>query len=706
MNIRLNSIQTKIAGVAGVCLAVSASILIGAGFASTKNNQQVVSERVSGLLGEGTRESLENLASAEAGKIQAKFDVALDAARTMANTFVLTKQPGSSVHLGRDQVNAVLLNVLKNNPDFNGTYSCWEPDAIDGDDGRFRTGRDGNNAGTGRFTPYWNRDAGGNIAVQPLVEYDSTDRHPNGVLKGGWYTGPQQTNTESVLDPFPYTVQGVRVWLTTLSVPISYNGRFYGVAGTDYNLAFVQKLAVEADKKLFDGKGEVAIISNMGLVVAESEKPDMIGEPIKSLFGEQSEKYISDIQGGRANVDVDEKTSEMFALAPIALGRTGKPWSVMIRVPTSVILAAGHALDQDLSKRSASSVALQLVLGLCVALGGIVFLWFAAGSIAKPIRRAAAVTDTLASGDLTVQLDVRSKDEVGDLTRSLRNMVQQFSKTLGEVRSTANSLAGASAEITSTAHGLSQAASEQAASVEETSASIEEMSSRIAQNSENSKVTDSVAAKSSAEAAEGGEAVAQTVAAMKSIASKISIIDDIAYQTNLLALNAAVEAARAGEHGRGFAVVASEVRKLAERSQVASQEIGRLASDSVDKAERAGKLLDAIVPAIKKTSDLVQEIALASREQSSGVIQINTAMTSLNQITQVNASSSEELAATAEAMSSQAAQLTEVVAMFKINDTGALANPALRAAPPSLRMRKTDPRVPAATVDDNDFVQF
>ena len=192
------------------------------------------------------------------------------------------------------------------------------------------------------------------------------------------------------------------------------------------------------------------------------------------------------------------------------------------------------------------------------------------------------------------------------------------------------------------------------------------MGASIKQNTENAKVADSMSAEGSAKAAEGGQAVTQTVSAMKDIAKKIGIIDDIAYQTNLLALNAAIEAARAGEHGKGFAVVAAEVRKLAERSQVAAQEIGQLAVNSVGMAERAGKLLDEIVPATKKTADLVQEITAASEEQNIGVGQIGTAMGQLNQITQQNASASEELAATAEEMSGQADNLQQLMSFFNV----------------------------------------
>lgn len=281
---------------------------------------------------------------------------------------------------------------------------------------------------------------------------------------------------------------------------------------------------------------------------------------------------------------------------------------------------------------------------------------------------AAEVVRKIASGDLTTQLQVKPHD-TSSLLATMKDMVGTLSQVIGDVRGTSNSIASASEEVAATAQSMSQATSEQAASVEETSASVEQMSSSIEQNTENARVTDTMASQAAQQATEGGAAVNETVEAMKQIADKIGIIDDIAYQTNLLALNAAIEAARAGEHGKGFAVVAAEVRKLAERSQVAAQEIGETAKSSVALAETAGKLLDEIVPAINKTSDLVQEINAASQEQSSGVSQINTAMNQLNQITQQNASSSEELAATAEQMSGQAEQLQQLMSFFHIESS-------------------------------------
>ena len=310
-----------------------------------------------------------------------------------------------------------------------------------------------------------------------------------------------------------------------------------------------------------------------------------------------------------------------------------------------------------------------------------------------------AMTDTaraleaLAQGDLTQRITGDYAGLFGQVKDSVNTMAEKLAQVIGEVRIAADALTGVADQVSATAQSLSQAASEQAASVEQTSASIEVMSASINHNSDNAKVTDSMAAKTTKEATDGGSAVTQTVKAMKQIASKIGIVDDIAYQTNLLALNAAIEAARAGEHGKGFAVVAAEVRKLAERSQGAAKEISALASHSVTTAERAGKLLDEIVPSIQKTSELVQEIAAASSEQSDSVTQIGGAMGQLSIATQQNASASEELAATSEELSGQAGQLQQSIAFFRL-DGEPVAQPARRAQPAAAAARLVLARAP------------
>jgi methyl-accepting chemotaxis protein len=315
---------------------------------------------------------------------------------------------------------------------------------------------------------------------------------------------------------------------------------------------------------------------------------------------------------------------------------------------------------------------------------------------------------SFAEGDLTQRIERDYQGLFGKVKDSANTTADTLTRIMEEVRAAADALTGAANQVSATAQSLSQAASEQAASVEETGAQMDMMSASVTQNSDNAKVTDGMATKTSKEAIDGGAAVSKTVAAMKQIASKISIVDDIAYQTNLLALNAAIEAARAGEHGKGFAVVAAEVRKLAERSQTAAKEIGDLAVTSVSTAEHAGKLLDQIVPSIQKTSELVQEIAAASAEQSESVVQISGAMGQLSKATQQNASASEELAATSEELSGQAEQLQQSIAFF---NTGGQSSglserqnvPLQERRSSSFQLSKSEPRLGSG---DNHFTRF
>jgi len=325
-------------------------------------------------------------------------------------------------------------------------------------------------------------------------------------------------------------------------------------------------------------------------------------------------------------------------------------------------------VSYDESDNIVAEIRYILILSIISAIALVTILvMYIARVISSPLKKSVSIISAVADGDLTRQIDVHQKDEIGIIVDSVNSMTKNLSEMISKILSHTENVASAATQLSATAQSLSQGTNEQAASVEETSASLEQMSASINQNSENAKVTRGMANKSSKEAQDGGNAVVQTVEAMRQISDKITMVEDISYNTNLLALNAAIEAARAGEHGKGFAVVASEVRKLAERSQVAAQEISSLAVNSVQIAEKAGGLISAIVPSIKKTSDLVEEISAASDQQATGVNQINNAMTQLDKVTASNASGAEELAATAEELSGSVESLKELVRFFKVD---------------------------------------
>ena len=310
--------------------------------------------------------------------------------------------------------------------------------------------------------------------------------------------------------------------------------------------------------------------------------------------------------------------------------------------------------------------------------------YFIAHLIAKPLAVAVSTLEKVANGDLTVTLDIDTKDEVGQMAEALNSTIEAIRKALTEVRNSAESMANSSQELASASEELSSGAQEQASSLEETTSTLEEITSTVKQNADNAKQASQVATGSRDTAEKGGQVVSEAVTAMgeineasKNIAEIITTIDEIAFQTNLLALNAAVEAARAGEQGRGFAVVATEVRNLAQRSATSAKEIKRLIQDSVRKVEngsglvnKSGDTLHEIADSVKRVTDIVADIAAASREQSAGIEQVNKAMIQMDQVTQTNSSQTEELSATAQSLAAHAEQLQALVQRFKVDSGG------------------------------------
>jgi methyl-accepting chemotaxis protein len=357
------------------------------------------------------------------------------------------------------------------------------------------------------------------------------------------------------------------------------------------------------------------------------------------------------------------------------------------------------ALSTTARDRAMASVATAFVLSMLIA-------WLITRSITRPLSSAVEVVRRVATGDLSQRADVHGQDEVGlmlvdvntmvdnlaasaevarriaegDLTaepkvlsehdtlgQSLTRMVEALRGVVTDVSAAAENVASGSDQLSGSAQALAQGASEQAAAAQQTTASMEQMTASIHQNLDNARQTERIAKKAATDAAASGEAMTRTQRSIKQIAERIGIIEEISRKTDLLALNAAVEAARAGEHGRGFAVVASEVRKLAERSQTAAGEISQLTQECVTLAGGAGELMARLVPDIQRTAELVQDIAAASAEQSTGASQVNQAMQQLDGVIQSNSAGSEELAATSEELTSQAARLRENVSFFRLD---------------------------------------
>ena len=360
----------------------------------------------------------------------------------------------------------------------------------------------------------------------------------------------------------------------------------------------------------------------------------------------------------------------------------------------------------DAEKSSQNTQTLMLAGGAIAFVLASLFALILSRTIVRPIRDAAQHARVIASGDLSEAISNEGHDEASELTAALQQMQQNLLKLVSKVQQGAEGVATGSTQIAQGNQDLSARTESQASALEETAASMEELSSQVKHNADNARQANQLAVNASTVAVRGGDVVGRVVETMKGINDSsrkisdiISVIDGIAFQTNILALNAAVEAARAGDQGRGFAVVASEVRSLAGRSAEAAKEIKSLINASVERVEQgtvlvdeAGATMAEVVGSISKVSDLVGEISSASNEQAAGVAQVGEAVTQMDHATQQNAALVEQIAAAASSLNSQANELVQTVAVFRLGSSVSAFKPTVRPPTRDLVSLKTEAR--------------
>ncbi len=590
-------------------------------------------------------------ASEAAHNVAAELGKSFSTVKTLADTLRGMKAAGMPP--SREQLDAMAREVLSLHPEFIGTYTIWEPNALDGKDADYVKKTPAYDS-TGRYIAYWNRGSG-QIAVEPLLDYEKAGAND-------WYNIPRTTLKDALIEPYLYPVAGKDVLMATLSSPIVIDGKFVGMAGSDLPL---QPLSERVGRMQPLPDSHVALLSNGGLYVAV---PD--AKRLAKKADDVPAEALAHIAQGKSYRYLDE-AGWVHLFEPVEVVRGVAPWSVRVSFP----MAAAMAPAKQLLWMAALAA---LVVCTLASLAMVALV----GRLMKPLRELCEAMTRLAGADadLNVRLNDRGHDELARIGLGFNQFMDKVWQVFTQVRQNANGVATASTEIAQGNQDLSARTEQQASALQQTASSMEELSQTVRQNADNARQANALADSASGVAKQGGVVMGQVVNTMREIHESsrrisdiIGTIDGIAFQTNILALNAAVEAARAGEQGRGFAVVASEVRSLAGRSAEAARAIKSLISASVERVEagsnlvaQAGQTMSEVVDSIQRVTQIVSEISVASTEQAQGVSLVGETVGDMDRSTQQNAALVEEMAAASMSLKGQADQLMQAISTFDV----------------------------------------
>ena len=435
------------------------------------------------------------------------------------------------------------------------------------------------------------------------------------------------------------------------------------------------KAAIGTNKKTID---DAIAVLDQRVYLPEAKAVLLRLKDLRGKYVQSFSKVVQMVEAG----DREGATALLKSETLPALDALQEPINAMNALEKKLVETGGRTVVRDI----ASARIQMLALGAAGLLIGVALAYWITRSIIMPLRRAVAVAQNVAAGDLGSRIEVDGSDETAELLSALRGMNESLIDIVSNVRGGTEAIATATSQIAAGNIDLSSRTEEQASALEQTAASMEELADTVKRNYEQSRHANEIAEAASQVAVKGGSVVSQVVhtkeainTSSRKIADIIGVIDGIAFQTNILALNAAVEAARAGELGRGFAVVASEVRSLAGRSATAAREIKALIETSVNnvtegcqQVERAGSTMDEIVVNVRRVTDIMNEITSASQDQTSGIDQVNQAVGQMDQVTQSNAALVEEAAAAAQSLEHQAKGLVQAVSVFKLGELGKL----------------------------------
>ncbi|MDR6576943.1 methyl-accepting chemotaxis protein [Pseudomonas extremaustralis] len=711
---KFKSIQFSVAALAGaIVLSVVAVLVLYALFAGART-QEMVQARTQAQFEQIIEQRLTALAQTQATLIQRELEAPLVTARSLATTNALLgmkdAKGDAALQIGREQLINLLHETVVRNPKILGAYIGWEPNAIDHNDAAYVKSPIVGMGVDGRFIPWWYRNADGSLGLDKLADVADQKMLSTGVRASEYYLCSKESKKPCAIDPAPYKVGNAMVMLASFIEPIMIDGAFQGIVGADLSVNFIQDMLTSADQKLYNGAGELALISSNGRLVASTKAPSKLGEKASDLLDGNELANLNQLKVGEVRYDIDHEHGHIELFLPFNIGQTDARWTLMMQLPLSAVMAELQTLQSDLDTQRKTDIFGMTMVGLLIAGIGLLVIWLVGHGIARPLKQMVAMLNDIAQGegDLTRRLTSDRADELGAIATGFNTFLIKLQGMITQVVSSVQKVSDSSEHTADIAIRTNQGVHKQMVEIDQVATAVHEMTATAQDVARNATQAAQAANHADQAASQGMRIVRDTSSSIGALAQEIgkavgvvqtlakdseninailTAIRGIAEQTNLLALNAAIEAARAGEQGRGFAVVADEVRNLAQKTQKATEEIQAMiqqlqqgtrevvrvmedsqnrTDESVQHAAKAAEALETITQAVSVINDMNTQIASAAEEQSAVAEDINRNVINIGQVANEVAGGADESSAASADLTKLAEQQRRLINQFKV----------------------------------------